>query len=88
MLKESSKKYSKKLYIILVVFLLLCLGLLILVDQSIGFYVRQAIYTDIQKLPIALYGLVLGTSKYFAKNTLNLLLQRLLSRHELFKAKN
>lgn len=68
--------------------MLLCLGLLILVDQSIGFYVRQAIYTDIQKLPYRPYGLVLGTSKYFAKNTLNLFYyNRLLATHELFKAK-
>lgn len=88
MLKESSKKYSKKALHYTVVFLLLCLGLLILVDQSIGFYVRQAIYTDIQKLPYRPYGLVLGTSKYFAKNTLNLFYyNRLLATHELFKAK-
>ncbi|MDY4280405.1 MAG: ElyC/SanA/YdcF family protein [[Pasteurella] mairii] len=88
MLKESSKNFSKKGLHYTVVFLLLCLGLLILIDQSIGFYVRQAIYTDIQKLPYRPYGLVLGTSKYFAKNTLNLFYyNRLLATQELFKAK-
>lgn len=86
--KESAKKYAKKILHYFVVFLLLCLGLLILIDQSIGFYVRQAIYTDIQKLPYRPYGLVLGTSKYFAKNTLNLFYyNRLLAAQELFKAK-
>ena len=86
--KERDKKYAKKILNYFVVFLLLCLGLLILIDQSIGFYVRQAIYTDIQKLPYRPYGLVLGTSKYFAKNTLNLFYyNRLLAAQELFKAK-
>lgn len=68
--------------------LFLCGLLLILVDQAIGFYVRQGIYTDVNKLPYRPYGLVLGTSKYFSKNTPNLFYSyRLLSANLLFKQK-
>ncbi|URL05764.1 YdcF family protein [Avibacterium sp. 21-595] len=64
----------------------LCSLLLVLVDQAIGFYVRQGIYTDIAKLPYRPYGLVLGTSKYFSKNTPNLFYSyRLLAANNLFK---
>ncbi|MCW9697906.1 MULTISPECIES: SanA/YdcF family protein [unclassified Avibacterium] len=64
----------------------LCGLLLVLVDQAIGFYVRQGIYTDIAKLPYRPYGLVLGTSKYFSKNTPNLFYSyRLLAANNLFK---
>lgn len=64
----------------------LCIFLLVLIDQAIGFYVRQGIYTDIAKLPYRPYGLVLGTSKYFAKNTPNLFYSyRLNAASELFK---
>ncbi|URL01141.1 YdcF family protein [Avibacterium sp. 20-126] len=64
----------------------LCGLLLVLIDQAIGFYVRQGIYTDIAKLPYRPYGLVLGTSKYFSKNTPNLFYSyRLLAANNLFK---
>lgn len=60
--------------------------LLIFIDQAIGFYVRQNIYTNIETLPHRPYGLVLGTSKYFAKNTPNLFYSyRLFAAHELVK---
>ncbi|MFZ7201763.1 SanA/YdcF family protein [Avibacterium avium] len=66
--------------------LFLCVFVLVLIDQAIGFYVRQGIYTDINKLPYRPYGLVLGTSKYFAKNTPNLFYSyRLNAASELFK---
>lgn len=59
-----------------------------MIDQAIGFYVRQGVYTDINKLPYRPYGLVLGTSKYFSKKTPNLFYSyRLLSANELFKQK-
>ena len=62
--------------------------LLIIVDQTIGYYVRKAIYYDIEKIPNRPYGLVLGTSKYFANNTLNLFYyNRLLAAQRLFEAK-
>ncbi|MDU8923868.1 ElyC/SanA/YdcF family protein [Pasteurellaceae bacterium LIM206] len=53
---------------------LACLGtaVLVSVDQFIGYHVRHAVYTDLKQLPARPYGLLLGTSKYFAKNTLNL----------------
>ncbi|MEE6031308.1 YdcF family protein [Avibacterium paragallinarum] len=64
----------------------MCVFVLVLIDQAIGFYVRQGIYTDINKLPYRPYGLVLGTSKYFAKNTPNLFYSyRLNAASELFK---
>ena len=62
--------------------------LLIIVDQTIGYYVRKDIYYDIEKIPNRPYGLVLGTSKYFANNTLNLFYyNRLLAAQRLFEAK-
>nr|WP_040976138.1 ElyC/SanA/YdcF family protein [Necropsobacter massiliensis] len=68
--------------------LFLCIFVLILIDQAIGFYVRQGIYTDIASIPNRPYGLLLGTAKYFAKNTPNLFYSnRLLAADELFKAK-
>ena len=42
--------------------------LLVIVDQTIGYYVRNDIYYDIEKVPNRPYGLVLGTSKYFSDN--------------------
>ena len=45
-------------------------------------------YYDIEKIPNRPYGLVLGTSKYFANNTLNLFYyNRLLAAQRLFEAK-
>ena len=62
--------------------------LLIIVDQTIGYYVRKDIYYDIEKISNRPYGLVLGTSKYFANNTLNLFYyNRLLAAQRLFEAK-
>lgn len=40
-------------------------------DFYISFYVRDFIYTDMQKLPVRPYGLVLGTAKYSVKGSLN-----------------
>ena len=56
----------------LAIFVVFFAFLLIIVDQAIGYYVRKDIYYDIEKIPNRPYGLVLGTSKYFANNTLNL----------------
>ena len=62
--------------------------LLIVVDQIIGYYVRKDIYYDIDKVPNRPYGLVLGTSKYFSNNTLNLFYyNRLLAAQRLFAAR-
>lgn len=62
--------------------------LLIVVDQIIGYYVRKDIYYDIDKVPNRPYGLVLGTSKYFSNNTLNLFYyNRLLAAQRLFEAR-
>ncbi|PJG84704.1 hypothetical protein CVP05_10520 [Conservatibacter flavescens] len=64
----------------------ICFFLLILIDQAIGFYVRQGIYTDSKTIPYRPYGLVLGTSKYFAKNTPNLFYQhRLEAAQQLYR---
>ncbi|HDR1022046.1 TPA: YdcF family protein [Pasteurella multocida] len=60
---------------------------LVVIDQAIGFYVRNQIYTDVNKLPYRPYGVVLGTSKYFGQNSINLFYHnRLLSTYELFSA--
>ena len=60
--------------------------LLVIVDQAIGYYVRNDIYYDIEKVPNRPYGLVLGTSKYFSDNTLNLFYyNRLLTAQRLFE---
>ncbi|WP_233112513.1 SanA/YdcF family protein [Aggregatibacter actinomycetemcomitans] len=62
--------------------------LLIVVDQIIGYYVRKDIYYDIDKVPNRPYGLVLGTSKYFSNNTLNLFYyNRLLAAQRLFEVR-
>ncbi|MGR3808484.1 SanA/YdcF family protein [Pasteurella testudinis] len=60
--------------------------LVILTDQLIGFYVRKNIYDDINAIPHRPYALVLGTSRYFSDNSLNLFYyNRLLSAQELVK---
>ncbi|WP_044470774.1 SanA/YdcF family protein [Mannheimia massilioguelmaensis] len=60
---------------------------LIAIDQGIAYYVRHDVYTDINKLPYRPYGLLLGTSKYFAKNTPNLFyVYRLEAAENLFKS--
>ena len=72
----------------LAIFVVFFAFLLIIVDQSIGYYFRKDIYYDIEKIPNRPYGLVLGTSKYFANNTLNLFYyNRLLAAQRLFEAK-
>ncbi|MGY4677231.1 SanA/YdcF family protein [Pasteurella sp. P03HT] len=61
--------------------------ILLLIDQAISLSVQKHIYTDVNTLPYRPYGLVLGTSKYFDKNTLNLFYHnRLLSAYEAFSA--
>ncbi len=85
---EGIKAFSRKCLRYCMSALFLCIFVLILIDQAIGFYVRQGIYTDINSIPNRPYGLLLGTSKYFAKNTPNLFYSnRLLAADELFKAK-
>ncbi|QLB13328.1 SanA protein [Bisgaardia hudsonensis] len=62
--------------------------LLFIIDKSISFYVQDRVYENINTLPKRPYGVVLGTSKYFSDNTLNLYYyNRLLAAQELFKAK-
>lgn len=59
---------------------------IILVDQAIGCYVRKNIYYDIHAVPHRPYALVLGTSRYFSDNSLNLFYyNRLLAAQELVK---
>ncbi|WP_101775960.1 SanA/YdcF family protein [Pasteurella oralis] len=83
-----SPQYLKRLIRYLLIGLSSFIALLILIDQAISFYVRQNIYTDVNKLPYRPYGVVLGTSKYFDKNTLNLFYHnRLLSAYEVFSAR-
>lgn len=45
---------------------------LFLLDGLIGFYVKDCIYDDIEKLPKTDYAVVLGTSKYYSKGVPNL----------------
>lgn len=45
--------------------------LLTVIDQMIAYYVKDAIYTDLSRLPYRPYGLLLGTSKYVTKGTPN-----------------
>ncbi|HBO39052.1 MAG TPA: hypothetical protein DD638_10360 [Pasteurellaceae bacterium] len=60
-------------------------GLIITLDQGIGFYVRKDIYTDITTVPYRPYGVLLGTSKYIAPNTPNLFYNnRLMAAKNLF----
>lgn len=49
----------------------LLIGLLVVVDQSISFSVRHAIYHRIEEIPYRPYTLLLGTSKYTVKNNPN-----------------
>ncbi|MGV6989105.1 SanA/YdcF family protein [Testudinibacter sp. P80/BLE/0925] len=59
---------------------------IIIADQTIGFYVRDKIYDDIHAVPHRPYALVLGTSRYFSDNSLNLFYyNRLLAAQELIK---
>lgn len=77
------KKIAKYLTALLAFFVFI----LILTDLAIGFYVRQGIYSELDKIPHRPYGLLLGTAKYFSRNTPNLFYQRrLLAAEELFKA--
>ncbi|QIM68321.1 MULTISPECIES: SanA/YdcF family protein [Basfia] len=56
-------------------------------DQMIGYSVRNDIYTDITKVPHRPYGVLLGTAKYFARNTPNLFyVNRLNAAEALFKS--
>ncbi|TNH03701.1 vancomycin high temperature exclusion protein [Testudinibacter sp. TR-2022] len=60
--------------------------LVLLTDQLIGFYVRKNIYDDINAVPHRPYALVLGTSRYFSDNSLNLFYyNRLLAAQQLIK---
>ncbi|WP_279716324.1 SanA/YdcF family protein [Chelonobacter oris] len=60
--------------------------LIIVIDQAIGFYVRKNIYDNIHAVPHRPYALVLGTSRYFSDNSINLFYyNRLLAAQELIK---
>ena len=76
------KRFSRYMALLVAFFAIF----LVIVDQSIGYYVRNDIYYDIEKVPNRPYGLVLGTSKYFSDNTLNLFYyNRLLTAQRLFE---
>lgn len=47
------------------------IAFIFIIDQSIGFYVRENIYTDSDDIPYRPYGVVLGTSKYVVNKGLN-----------------
>ena len=89
-LKETLQNLFDRLHIKRIVrylsgFVAFSVFLLIIVDAMIGYYVRENIYYDIAKIPNRPYGLVLGTSKYFANNALNLFYHnRLLAAQRLF----
>ena len=92
-LKETLQNLFDRLHIKRIVrylsgFVAFSVFLLIIVDAMIGYYVRENIYYDIAKIPNRPYGLVLGTSKYFANNALNLFYHnRLLAAQRLFEAR-
>lgn len=50
--------------------ILVCIGCLA-IDFAVGFYVRDRVYEDMEKVPYRPYALVLGTSKYVAKGKPN-----------------
>ena len=75
LVKVPFKRISGYLTLIVSFFILLIL----IVDQSIGFYVRDDIYSDPDELPYRPYGVVLGTSKYVTGNTPNLFYENRLS---------
>lgn len=52
--------------------IVLAVLLIIVIDGLTGYYVKDAIYTDISKLPKHDYAVVLGTSKYYSKGSPNL----------------
>ena len=62
----------KRLFRAFLLFVALCALGLFLIDLSIRLYVRADIYENSEQLPHRPYGLVLGTSKYFVGNNLNL----------------
>ncbi|MCK3657205.1 hypothetical protein A4G18_00335 [Pasteurellaceae bacterium Pebbles2] len=60
---------------------------LVLIDQIVGFSVRNSLYRDVEKTPYRPYAVLLGTSKYVARNTPNQFYQhRLASTKALFDA--
>lgn len=78
------KRYLAYLLIILGVLI----SLLFVVDRGMAFYVRDRIYTDVEKLPYRPYALVLGTAKYVETNRINLFYQhRLQATYDLFNQK-
>ena len=67
-------------------FITILILIIIATDQIIGFYVRKNIYDDINTIPHRPYALVLGTSRYFSDNSLNLFYyNRLLAAQQLIK---
>lgn len=60
--------------------------IMIIVDQAVSCYVRNQVYDNIHAVPHRPYALVLGTSRYFSDNSLNLFYyNRLLAAQELMK---
>lgn len=83
-IKQIAKRFGR----IVLFFLCSVIAILVIIDQVIAFYVRQDIYTDIEHLPHRPYAVVLGTSKYVAKNRLNLYYyNRLIAAQKLFNKK-
>lgn len=61
----------KQLFRIISISSLLLIGLLVIVDQSVSFSVRNSVYRNIEDIPHRPYTLLLGTSKYTSKNNPN-----------------
>lgn len=80
--------FSKTGLTIFISFTLLSGLALFLLDQWVGYSVRQNIYSDINQLPYRPYAVLLGTSKYTSKNNPNQFYQhRLQTAKALFDAK-
>lgn len=80
--KRIAVAHYKKWIMLMLSLLSLTVVLLVTVDVGISWWVKDRIYRDIDLLPYRPYGLVLGTSKYFKNNTLNLFYYNRLSAAE------
>lgn len=71
-LSATFQKCLKRLFIIGGALVGTGIVLIVIIDLLIGFSVHDKIYTNINELPYRPYGLVLGTSRYYSNNSLNL----------------
>lgn len=70
-LLQKINKLSRRILKLVVLFHLLVVVILLVIDATTSYIVRDKVYTEISQIPPQEYAVVLGTAKFYSKNVIN-----------------